>query len=633
MTIDPNRSNSEAPAVPGIAAHEVLPPGTRFGEFEILGVLGHGGFGIVYLAHDHSLERQVALKEYMPAALATRGIGAAVTLRSSRFAQTYAMGLRSFVNEARLLARFDHPSLLKVHRFWEDNATAYTVMPYLQGPTLRAARLASAGRPPDDAWLRGVLDALLDAIAVMHGEGVFHRDIAPDNIVLLPSGVPVLLDFGAARRDIAERAHPHTAILKPSYAPIEQYAEMASTRQGPWTDLYALGAVMHFLLFGEAPAPATVRAIEGDAVALADRPLPPGVSRAFAGAVGWMLEVHPAHRPQSVAALREVLSGAVALPSRPGPVAEPHMPRPLRTQAGSSAGCTTVPMVAPAVRSEGEDQDDGEGPEQHDTTDAPGAHGAHGAPGSHGAPLRSMPPGTLPPVYVPAKRAAPSVVSQPVRADALAPKAPSVRRRIAAVVGVALIGSVAALAVSWQATTAPTAAATAGSAAGARSEAGVGVALRAPRAAVAVADAAAARVVPRPLLAEVKAASPSNAPIAAQRAATAPGPVPAMLAQSTAALHTEAIGVATLRSSPAKPRASRAAARAPSKGHARTALAARAQPAPAFATAREACAGRHFLSAAVCMDRECERPQFSRSTECVRVLVVKRDRLERRAAL
>ena len=113
------------------------------------------GFGIVYLATDHSLEREVALKEYMPASLAARGQGPMITVRSKSFAETYAIGLRSFVNEARLLARFDHPSLVKVYRFWEDNATAYMVMPFLQGTTLRDTRRGMA-HPPDEAWIRSV---------------------------------------------------------------------------------------------------------------------------------------------------------------------------------------------------------------------------------------------------------------------------------------------------------------------------------------------------------------------------------------------------------------------------------------------------------------------------------------------
>ena len=251
------------PPAAALADHDALPPGTRFGEFEIIRVLGVGGFGIVYLAQDHSLERQVALKEYMPASLAARGEGPVITVRSGSFAETYAIGLRSFINEARMLARFDHPSLVKVYRFWEDNATAYMVMPYLQGITLRDARRAMADAP-DEAWIRSVLEPMLDALERLHNEGVFHRDIAPDNILLPPEGAPILLDFGAARRVISDRTQSLTAILKPSYAPIEQYADMTAMRQGPWTDLYALGAVIHFLLFGVPPAPATARALQSE---------------------------------------------------------------------------------------------------------------------------------------------------------------------------------------------------------------------------------------------------------------------------------------------------------------------------------------------------------------------------------
>ena len=154
--------------------HDALPAGTRFGEFEILRVLGVGGFGIVYLARDHSLERDVALKEYMPASLASRGAGPQITIRSSSFAETYAIGLRSFINEARLLARFDHPSLVKVYRFWEDNATAYMVMPFLQGTTLRDTRRGMA-HPPDEAWIRSVVAPILSALELLHRPGDDER--------------------------------------------------------------------------------------------------------------------------------------------------------------------------------------------------------------------------------------------------------------------------------------------------------------------------------------------------------------------------------------------------------------------------------------------------------------------------
>jgi len=306
------------PSVPSSGTdHDALPPGTRFGEFEILRVLGVGGFGIVYLAQDHSLEREVALKEYMPASLAARGAGPQITVRSSSFAETYAIGLRSFINEARLLARFDHPSLVKVYRFWEDNATAYMVMPFLQGVTLRDAR---RGMPhaPDEAWIRSVLTPILSALELLHREGVYHRDIAPDNILLPRDGPPVLLDFGAARRVISDRTQSLTAILKPSYAPIEQYAEMTQLRQGPWTDIYALGAVVHYLLFGVPPAPATARAVQDDGDAIESR-IVPGVSPRFLEAMSWMLAIRPNQRPQSGEQLRAVLDGRAEIPPRGRP--------------------------------------------------------------------------------------------------------------------------------------------------------------------------------------------------------------------------------------------------------------------------------------------------------------------------
>ena len=326
-TLLPDSAPTPAPAAG--TDHDALPPGTRFGEFEILRVLGVGGFGIVYLANDHSLEREVALKEYMPASLAARGHGPQITVRSSSFAETYAIGLRSFVNEARLLARFDHPSLVKVYRFWEDNATAYMVMPFLQGVTLRDTRRRMA-HPPDEAWIRSVISPILSALELLHREGVYHRDIAPDNILLPPDGPPVLLDFGAARRVISDRTQSLTAILKPSYAPIEQYAEMTQLRQGPWTDLYALGAVIHYLLFGAPPAPATARAVQDDVEAIENR-IVPGVSPRFLEAVSWMLSVRPNQRPQNGEQLRAVLDGSAQIPprGRPGITIPPNVALPV----------------------------------------------------------------------------------------------------------------------------------------------------------------------------------------------------------------------------------------------------------------------------------------------------------------
>src|SRR5687767_12054376 len=134
-------ASAPPPAPPAGASlgHNALSVGTKLGEFEITGLVGEGGFGIVYLAYDHSLERQVAMKEYMPSELASRTGEATVVVRSNRHADTFAAGMRSFINEAKLLAQFDHPSLVKVYRFWEQNGTAYMVMPFYEGITLKTA--------------------------------------------------------------------------------------------------------------------------------------------------------------------------------------------------------------------------------------------------------------------------------------------------------------------------------------------------------------------------------------------------------------------------------------------------------------------------------------------------------------
>ncbi len=339
--------------------HEVHPPsalpvGTRLGEFELLRVLGIGGFGIVYLALDHALEREVAVKEYMPASLAGRTETMHVSLRSQSDAETFELGRKSFVNEARLLARFDHPSLLKVHRFWEDNGTAYMAMPVYRGRTLKEVR-QSLAQPPDEAWLRALLDPLLGAIEKLHHEGVYHRDIAPDNIVIEPDGRPVLLDFGAARRVIGDKSQTLTAILKPAYAPIEQYAEAGSVKQGPWTDFYALGATLHFMLLGRPPSPATARAVHDDQLPLAGQALP-GCSADFLEVIDWMLSPRPADRPQSVAALRNALAGS-APPAPAAAQAAPAAPSPAAwettqvLEAAAGVRRTAVPATGPGDES------------------------------------------------------------------------------------------------------------------------------------------------------------------------------------------------------------------------------------------------------------------------------------------
>jgi serine/threonine protein kinase len=300
------------------AVHDALAPGTHLEEFEIIRVLGAGGFGIVYLAIDHVLQRQVAIKEYMPNALAGRGDGAALVMRSPDLGETFALGLQSFFNEARLLACFDHPSLVKVYRCWKAHGTAYMAMQYYPGVTLRQARRGMAAAL-DEGRLRAFVESLLDVLELLHAQGVYHRDVAPDNILLLPDGRPVLLDFGSARRVIGDATQTLTAVLKPSFAPIEQYAEVTGMRQGPWTDIYALGATVYFMLTGDAPTPAVLRAVRDTLPALS---VPGGAG--FAGVpdrllalVDWSLALAPEDRPQDVRTVRQALHGQVQPPAAP----------------------------------------------------------------------------------------------------------------------------------------------------------------------------------------------------------------------------------------------------------------------------------------------------------------------------
>jgi serine/threonine protein kinase len=283
----------------------VLPIGTHLGEFEILNLIGEGGFGIVYLAYDHSLERHVALKEYMPSGLATRTNNMAVTVRSQHNAETFTAGLKSFINEARMLAQFDSPALVKVHRFWEGNGTAYMVMPFYEGTTLKQA-LKERRVTPTEAWIRLLLADLFDAIETIHHAHCLHRDIAPDNILLLKDGRPLLLDFGAARRVIGDLTQCLTVILKPGFAPIEQYADIAGLRQGEWTDIYALAAVVYYLITGKAPPPAVARMVHDELVP-ARKAGKGRYSDAFLAVLDKALSVKPEQRFRSIDELRRAL--------------------------------------------------------------------------------------------------------------------------------------------------------------------------------------------------------------------------------------------------------------------------------------------------------------------------------------
>ncbi|MDR4518124.1 MAG: serine/threonine-protein kinase [Nitrosomonas sp.] len=289
-----------------IDTHEknALPIGTTLEDYEIIDIVGWGGFGIVYLADDN-LGRKVAIKEYMPTSLARRIDTSTVNVISKKYEDTFLAGLRSFVNEARLLAQFDHPSLIKVFRFWEANGTAYMVMPFYQGKTLKET-LHNMQEPPEEAWLKFLLEHLLDAIDVLHKAHCFHRDISPDNVLILPNRKPVLLDFGAARHVINDMTHSLTVILKPGFAPIEQYGEIATLKQGAWTDIYALAAVIYLAISGKTPVPSVSRVVSDTLVPLGELGKEK-YSKQFLEAIDKGLAIRPEDRPQDIAEFRKLL--------------------------------------------------------------------------------------------------------------------------------------------------------------------------------------------------------------------------------------------------------------------------------------------------------------------------------------
>ncbi|GMV47762.1 MAG: hypothetical protein AMXMBFR66_31600 [Pseudomonadota bacterium] len=291
-----------------------LARGTHLAQYLIERPLGVGGHGIVYRAYDTALQRSLAIKEYMPATIATRTPEGRVVPRLPRFEEAFAAGLRSFLNEAKLLAHFDHPALVKVHQFWSDNGTAYMAMTLVESITMKRW-LAELGAPPPERWLRSIAAELADVLALLHAQNCFHRDIAPDNIVLRfergsgegePRPRPMLLDFGSARRVVGEATQQLTALLKPGYSPPEQYEGETSARQGPWTDVYALGAVLYGAVTG-APPPSSIARVMRDEMTPASQAGAGRYSPQLLAAIDAALAVRPEQRLRSMADFKAML--------------------------------------------------------------------------------------------------------------------------------------------------------------------------------------------------------------------------------------------------------------------------------------------------------------------------------------
>ena len=295
---------------------DTLAPGTRLDELEIERVLGAGGFGVTYLARDVSLDAWRAVKEYLPRDWGTRRRDGTIGPRTGTDAEDYEWGLTRFLDEARILAQFDHPNLVRVYRVFEAQGTAYMVTEYVEGRTLAAA-LRESG-PWSERQVRELLEALTAGLSAVHGAGLLHRDIKPGNVMVRGDGTPVLIDFGAARQAMGRQSRSVTAVLTPGYAPIEQYSPRGN--QGPWTDIYALGALAYEALSGQVPEDATERVLE-DRLRPMGEVAPQRVSAVLAAAIDAALAVDGRDRPQSLDAWRAQLSEPTILApgtSRPG---------------------------------------------------------------------------------------------------------------------------------------------------------------------------------------------------------------------------------------------------------------------------------------------------------------------------
>src|SRR5438552_18066479 len=288
-----------------MAAEIALPHGYALHEYRVEQTLGIGGFGLTYLATDSNLNLKVAIKEYLPGDLAQRTDDQSVQPKSESSSESFKWGLSRFLDESRTLASFRHPNIVRVLRFFEANRTAYMVMEFVAGQPL--GEWIRTRRPLEQGAVLAIAGPLLDGLELIHRTGYLHRDIKPGNVFIREAGSPVLLDFGSART--ASAGTELTAIVTPGYAPIEQYHSQG--RQGPWSDLYAFGGVLYWMIIGKRPVEAAARLRQDmlpPAVQVADRSR---YSMELLTAGDWALGSHEEERAQSVAEFRAALSGVV----------------------------------------------------------------------------------------------------------------------------------------------------------------------------------------------------------------------------------------------------------------------------------------------------------------------------------
>lgn len=307
-----------------------LPPGQLLhGKYKIESILGSGGFAITYRALDTTLDRYVAIKELLPNDFATRGSDSVVVAKTKADGASLDWALKRFMEEARVLARFDHPNIVRIIEYFQANQTAYMVMTFEEGEDfnrhLKKTGLLNGPR------CQALLSSLLDGLKEVHAANILHRDIKPGNLYIAQGARPVLLDFGSARLTIGAKTKDITTIVTPKYAPFEQYHTTGNL--GPWTDIYSLAAVIHKGITGRPPPEAPKRERNDPYEPLADRI--PYLPSPFLKAIDWALAPVETNRPQSIEEWSEVLLPALDVDS-PSDYEPPTVPLREREEVSSA---------------------------------------------------------------------------------------------------------------------------------------------------------------------------------------------------------------------------------------------------------------------------------------------------------
>ena len=296
------KAQAQMPAASRLA----LAAGAQLQEYRVEWTLGVGGFGVTYLALDTNLEMQVAIKEYFPSDLVVRESSGKVRVKQPEDETAFLEGRDKFLIECRTLAKFHHPNVVQVSRFFQMNDTAYMVMNYESGASFKEW-LAARGQI-DETLLLKMFMPLLDGLAVVHQAGFLHRDIKPANIFVRKDNSLVLLDFGAARHAIGTKSRSLTTIVTPGYAPFELYHSHG--KQGPWTDLYALAGVLYWTATGNKPVEAPAR-IRKDTMPPASVAAAGSFNPSILAAIDWALTPSEDKRPKSIEEFRQALTAPV----------------------------------------------------------------------------------------------------------------------------------------------------------------------------------------------------------------------------------------------------------------------------------------------------------------------------------